>query len=261
MLRNVFAKTLYDQRKMFMWWSVALLGVSLVYVAGYKQYADTGMMDVQLPEFMSALMGTMDYTSAVGYLNSTFFTLIGSLLVVIFSLTIGARGIAGEEESGMLDVLLAHPVSRTRFALERFAALTTATGLFGVVSWAAVSMGSWLAEMGIPLGNIAAACTGLAFMGLVMGSVAFAVGASTGRVSVALGVTSGVALASFLVNNLAPVFDGLDAVQKLSPFYYYLSGDPLREGLDAGGLAVLTFTALVFAGLAIWGFNRRDVVV
>jgi ABC-2 type transport system ATP-binding protein len=79
-----------------------------------EESADAGFLDAELPEYLSALMGTMDYASAEGYLNSTFFTLIGSLLMVIFSLTIGARAVAGDEESGMLDVLLAHPVSRTR---------------------------------------------------------------------------------------------------------------------------------------------------
>lgn len=261
MLGSVFLKTLYDQRKMLMWWSLALVGVSLVYVAGYKQYADAGFLDAQLPEYLSALMGTMDYASPEGYLNSTIFTLIGSLLMVIFSLTIGARAVAGEEESGMLDVLLAHPVSRTRFVMERFAALATATGLFGLVAWAAVSLASRIAEMGIPLANIAAACIGLAFLGLVIGSVALAVGASTGRVRLALGVAIGVALAGFLANNLAPMFEELEVAQKLSPFYYYLGGDPLREGLDAGGLAVLIVAALVLAGLAVWGLNRRDVAV
>jgi len=101
MLRNVFLKTLYDQRKMFMWWSLAIIGVSLIYVAGYKQFADAGMLDMELPDYLSAIMGTMDYASAEGYLNSTFFTLIGSALMVIFSLTIGSRAIAGDEESGM----------------------------------------------------------------------------------------------------------------------------------------------------------------
>jgi len=161
----------------------------------------------------------------------------------------------------MLDVLLAHPVSRTRFVLQRFAALLAATGLFGIVAWAAVSIASRIAEMGIPLANIAAACTGLAFLGMVIGSVALVVGASTGRVSLAIGVTTAVALVGFLANNLAPLLEFLETAQKFSPFYYYLKGDPLREGFDVGGLAVLAITVLLLAGLAIWGLNRRDVSV
>ncbi len=261
MLRNVFAKTLYDQRRLFMWWSLALVVVSLVYVASYKTYADTGMLDIELPEYLSVLMGAMDYASPEGYLNSTFFTLIGAVLTVIFSLTLGARAVAGDEESGMLDILLAHPVSRTRFVLERFAALAAAIALFGFVAWAAVSISAGIAEMGIPVINIAAASVGLTLLGLVIGSVALTVGALTGRTSLAIGVTTGVALAGFLANNLAPLVEWLEGAQKLSPFYYYLGGDPLREGFDPGGIAVLVVTSAVLVAVAVWGLNRRDIAV
>jgi ABC-2 type transport system permease protein len=261
MLRSVFWKTLYDQRKMFMWWSLAIVGVSLIYIASYSQFAEAGMLDMELPEYLSAVMGVMDYASAEGYLNSTFFTLIGSMMIAIFSLIIGARAVAGDEESGMLDVILAHPVSRTRFVLERFAALAAATGLFGLVSWMAVSLGAMIGGMGIPLANIAAACAGLTFLGLVIGSIALAVGAATGRVSLAIGVAIGVVLAGFLANNLAPLLEWLEVPQKFSPYYYYLDGDPLRYGFNEGGLAVLAIASLLLAGFAIWGLNRRDVAV
>lgn len=219
------------------------------------------MFDTQLPEYLSALMGTMDYGSAEGYLNSAFFTLIGSMLTVIYSLTIGVRAVAGIEESGMLDVVLAQPISRTRFVLERFAALAISIGFFGLVAWATVSIASRIAQMDIPLANIAAACTGLALLGLVIGSIALAAGAITGRVNLALGIAVGLALAGFLANNLEPMLDWLNVPQKFSPFYYYLGGDPLRNGFDLGGLAVLAAASLVLCVIAVWGFNRRDISV
>jgi ABC-2 type transport system permease protein len=53
------------------------------------------------------------------------------VLLIIFTTGIGARAIAGEEESGRLDLLLAYPVSRTRVVVQRFAALVVATLLVG----------------------------------------------------------------------------------------------------------------------------------
>lgn len=261
MLRSVFAKALYDQRRMFVWWSLGIVVVSLVYIASYKTYAETGMLDTEMPEYLGALMGAMDYGSPEGYLTSTFFTLIGAWMTVAFALVIGVRAVAGIEDSGMLDVILAHPVSRARFVLERFAALAVSLAVFGAVTWAAVSIAAGISEMGLPLANIAAACSGLALVGLVFGTVALAVGALTGRTGVAYGVTVAAALAGFLANNLAPMLEGLDFARKLSPFHYYLRGDPLRAGFDAGGSAVLVAAAAIFAGLAVWGLNRRDVRV
>jgi ABC-2 type transport system permease protein len=259
MLHNVFTKTLHDQRKMFGWWSLGIFGVSLVYVAGYKQYADAGILDAELPEYLSALMGAMDYASPEGYLNSTFFTLIGSLLTAIFALTIGSQAIAGEEESGMLDILLAHPLTRTRFVMQRFAALVVGMVAFGFMAWVGVSIASRIADMDIALANIAAACTGLTLLGVVIGAVALALGAFTGRRGLTTGVTAGVALVAFLANNLAPMLEWLDLPRRFSPFYYYLGMDPLRTGFDWAGFGVLAGVAIGLAVLAVWGLNRRDV--
>lgn len=259
MLRSIFTKTLYDDRRTLLWWSLALLGTCFVYVAGHKQYAEAGFLDANLPEYLGILMGDLQFGTPEGYLNSTVYTLIAVALVTIFAVFAGTRAIAGEEDSGMLDVMLSYPISRTRLVLEKFAALAVEMTVIGLVLWAGVSVASTFAEMGVPIVNIAAITTGLTLVGIVMGSLALAVGALTGSKGLALGITTGVALASFLANNVAPMFEGLDTVQRLSPFYYYLSGDPLRNGFDIGGLAVLAAIITVLLGVSLWGLNHRDV--
>ncbi len=261
MLRNVFLKTLHDQARMFLWWAIGFVATSLIYVASYKTYADTGMLEMELPESLGILMGAMDFATPDGYLNTVYFTLIGAALVVIFALVIGARAIAGDEESGMLDLFLAYPVSRTGFVLQRFAALATAVGMASIVIFAAITVSARISEMGIPLVNIAAACTGLGLLGMVIGAVALCIGALTGRTGLALGVTAGVALAGFLANNMAPMFVGMEPLQKLSPYYYYLNSNPIRNGFDVAGFSVLIAAILLLLGLSIWGINRRDLAV
>jgi hypothetical protein len=44
-LRNVFAKTLRDQRRSLGWWSLGLVAVVAVYVLPYRQFLDSGMLD------------------------------------------------------------------------------------------------------------------------------------------------------------------------------------------------------------------------
>jgi hypothetical protein len=44
-LRNVFAKTLRDQRRSLDWWSLGLLAVIAVYVLPYRQFLGSGMLD------------------------------------------------------------------------------------------------------------------------------------------------------------------------------------------------------------------------
>jgi len=46
---------------------------------------------------------------------------------------------------------------------------------------------------------------------------------------------------------------------KLSPWYYFNSGDPLANGADPGQLLVLGAAALVILTLGLGVFNRRDL--
>jgi ABC-2 type transport system permease protein len=75
--------------------------------------------------------------SPTGYLQGTLFALLGPLLAVMMAVAAGARAIAGDEEAGTLELLLAHPVSRTRLLLERFGALAAAVILLRLVVWGA----------------------------------------------------------------------------------------------------------------------------
>ena len=56
--------------------------------------------------------GELDLASPAGYLNSQIYALLAPLLLLIFSIGGGAGAVAGEEERGTLDLLLAHPVRR-----------------------------------------------------------------------------------------------------------------------------------------------------
>ena len=56
-----------------------------------------------------AFGGDLDYVSGAGYLGSELFAFMVPLLLLIAAIGAGARAIAGEEERGTLDLLLANP--------------------------------------------------------------------------------------------------------------------------------------------------------
>ena len=69
----------------------------------------------------------------------------------------------------------------------------------------------------------------------------------------------GIVMAAYFLNALAPLSDALEPLQKLSPFYYFIGGDPLTNGLNAlHGLVLLGLTAAAL-GVALFTFERRDV--
>jgi ABC-2 type transport system permease protein len=258
-LHSVFTKTLRDQRRTQLWWTVGLLGVIAVYVAPYRQYLEQGALNVDTD---SALYQAIGYDgSPAGYLQGTLFGLIGSLLVIMAAATAGARAIAGEEEAGMLELLLAHPVSRTRLVLQRFAALTATCAWLGLVVWAGTLAALRVADLDVGVGPVTATTAGLVLLALGFGALALAAGALAAHRGPVLGVTAALAVGAYLAHTVGSQVDALRPVQRLSPFWWYLGGDPLRTGLDPGHLALLAAVPLVLLGVALWSLNHRDVAV
>jgi len=57
----------------------------------------------------------------------------------------------------------------------------------------------------------------------------------------------------------AALVDALEPFRKLSPFYHYVAGDPLRRGLDPWHTLFLVALAVVAAVIGVVLFARRDV--
>ena len=74
-----------------------------------------------------------------------------------------------------------------------------------------------------------------------------------------ISVTAGFAVASYLINALAPLANALEPLRQVSPFYYYSSGDPLSNGLNPVHLGILTGLMALFLAMAApghWGLSR-----
>jgi ABC-2 type transport system permease protein len=264
MLRSVFGKTLWDQRQALAGWTIGVTAVGLLYAAFYPTINTPEMADVMdsFPPGLLDAIGFTDITSAAGYVGSTTFGLLGPALIVIMAAALGAAAIAGEEDSGRLDLTLAHPVSRWSVAVQRFAALVVAMLITATVLWlglVAISGVAQLDEIGVV--NLAAASFHLALLGIFFGALALGVGAATGRRSVVYAAVAILGVGTFLGNNLGPVVEGLAWLRDVSPFHYYSGGMPLRNGLQLVDAAILAVASVVLVAAGGFAFDRRDVAV
>src|SRR3954452_23349391 len=73
------------------------------------------------PQDVLAAFNYTDLASPAGYLGGAVYGLLVPLLVAVFMIAWGARAVAGDENAGTLELVLAHPVSRVSLALQRFA--------------------------------------------------------------------------------------------------------------------------------------------
>jgi ABC-2 type transport system permease protein len=264
MLRSIWTKTLWDARFGLVGWAVALALTTLVYAAFYPSFTDEAMAQAlaAYPEALMRAFGWTDLTSAAGYLGSTVFGLLAPILLLVYAIGLGGRAVAGEEESGALDLLLAHPVSRTRAVLERTLAIVIALALVSLVVFVALVAVRGAAELtAIPVSHLAAATLQLALLGVTVGTLALAVGALTGSRALAVSVAAAVAVLGYFANTLAAQLDATAWLRHLSVFRYYAGAEVLRSGLDPLLTLVLVLVSAACTAIAVVGLGRRDVAV
>jgi ABC-2 type transport system permease protein len=261
---SVFAKTLWDQRRSLAAWAIGITVVGVFYAAFYPMVNTPEMVQAleSYPKGMLEALGMTDATSPTGYLGSTTFGLLCPTLIIVFAAAIGGSAIAGEEESGRLDLTLAHPVSRWSVLVQRCAAIVVAMlGVCLVLALAlvAIAVPAQLEEVGVT--RLVAASVHLAMFGITFGALALGVGAATGRRSLAFAVVAVVGVLGFFGNNLGPTIEGLGWLRDVSPFHYYSGSVPLRNGIQLADLGVLAVVSLVLVLLGGVAFDRRDVAV
>jgi len=264
MLRNPFTKWLWDSRRSLLGWALAIAGVGALYAAFWPTVNTPEMQQAMrsYPQEVLEAFNYNDLATAAGYVGSSVYGLLLPLLVAVFAIAHGTRAVAGEEDAGTLDLLLAYPVSRVRAAVQRFAAIGVELLLIGAVLWLAMLAIAGPAQLdGISAADFAAATLQMALFGACIGAVAFAVGAATGRKGLAFGVGAGVAVLGYLANGVFPQLRGLEWTRSVSPWHWNVGGEPLKNGLQVGDSLLLLGTTAVLVALGTWRFTRRDVAI
>ena len=85
------------------------------------------------------------------------------------------------------------------------------------------------------------------------------IGAATGSRGIALGTTSALAAASYLISSLAPVVSWLHPARFASPFFYAVGDGQLSHGISIGWAAVLVAIAAVATSGCLLAFDQLDV--
>lgn len=263
-LHSVFERALHEQRRALAGWcaGVAALGATLLALfPSIRGNASIAKLIEAYPETFRTLFNVVDFTTGPGYLRSEVFSFTGPLLMAILAILWGSDAVAGEEERGTIDLLMANPISRRRVVVEKWAAVCT--GVAGVTATLGVVLGVGDAALGlqVPTDRLVAALLATGLLAVVLGTTALAVAAATGRRAVARGVTAVLAVASYLVSSLGGAVGWLQPLRPVSPWYHALGVDPIGNGFAAWHLAVLALLASGLAALAAAAFERRDLGV
>ncbi len=211
------------------------------------------------PETMLALFGGGDLSTPEGFYQIEIFGLMAPIAVMVVTVAIAARALAGEEERRTMGLLLANPLPRSRVVIEKSVAMAVHAAVVGLAIFGSVALGSALGGLGMRLDGIAAAALLVTLLGLLFGALALALGAATGRSRVAVFGAIGAALAFHVANAVLPLAESLAGWARLTPFHYYLSSDPLANGLAWSHAALLAGLTVALVAVAATLFERRDL--
>ena len=263
-MTTIFRYTLARFRGQIIGWGIAMFLLGLMMVSFYdtvaKQQEQFNELLKSYPPEMMAFFGDISaFATPEGYLSTEYFSLM-PLILGIFVVLSGSGLLAGDEEKGTLDLILAHPVSRTSLFMGRLLALVLATIIVLAIGWLGIIVSMSQSSMDVGWGRMALPFLSLLAVLTIFGMLALLLSLllPSRRMSA---MAAGLALvASFFITGLGRISDSLKTLAKLSPLNYYQSGYAI-SGLNGEWLGGLLAAAVVFAALAWWRFERRDIRV
>ena len=258
-----FTYTMRRLRGQIIGWGIGLALYGLMMVSLFDSIAGLEGFEeliASYPPEISAFFGDlMAITTPVGYLDIYYFSYM-TVIVGIFAVGASAGLLVGDEEKGILDLLMAHPIGRSALFWGRLLGLGTAMAVLLLVGWL-----SWV----LPSGSAGMDLTWIEFLRpflplfvqlLLFGTLALLLSMLLPSARFAGMLAGGLLVANYLMVGLANINEDLKAVVEYTPLHFYQGGQAVN-GLNWEWLAGLAAVTILLALLAWWRFRRRDIRV
>lgn len=233
-------------------WGIGLGTYGVLMAAASRSLLDALAASPAMAEIFRNLIPGIDITTAAGFLQLAFAEL-GFVLIGLAAATfIAAR--SSDETAGRLELQLATPLTRARWAVASGAAVWLAIALVTVLLAAAVALG--VASVGQDPVTPALGTLALAVYGAALAGIGVAIAGAL-QASLAMPVVLAVTIGTFLIDLLAPVLRLPDWVHQLALTAHL--GEPMIGAWDVAG--IIACLALGVGGFVVgaWGMARRDV--
>lgn len=252
-LRGPVARAFGDRLPAGLAWGGGLGIFALLMASASRSLADAmATLSPATIKIFHTFLPNIDLTSAGGFLQLVFVQL--GFIVVGFAASALVGGWASDETSGRLDMLLATPLGRLRWAVSGVAGVYLTIAAMTVLLGAGVGIGALAAGSNAVTPMLGAIALGL-YAAAVSG-VGFAVGGLF-RTSIAAEIVAAVVTVTFLIDMIAPAVKAPDWVHQLALTAHM--GQPMVGTWDAVGIVACLVLAVGGMALGGWGMRRRDV--
>lgn len=261
MSADVAALDLRLRRRALIGYAVGLGVYALVIVALYPSFKNDSSLNkfTENGNAAAALFGANGpITTPTGWLNANLYANFVPLVVLLLTIGYGASCLAGQDEDGTLGLMVSLPVARRRLVLQKVATLGALAIAISIITALCAIAGRGFG-LTVSTRGLFGVTIGVILLGIDFGVVAMLIGAATGSRGSALGITSGLAAASYLISSLAPAVHWLHPARYASPFYYAVGNGQLDHGIGAAPVGLLVGVAAALLVAAVSAFDRLDV--
>jgi ABC-2 type transport system permease protein len=206
----------------------------------------------QFVELLSTIFPNVDYASAGGFLQLLFVE-FGVILAGLAAASF-VSGWASDETSGRLEMLLATPLSRARWAITGGVGMLVNVAVFVTLTATGIGIGVATTES-----DLATPLVGSLVLGMyaaALAGIGHAVGGVLGTRFAATAMVIFVVVTWF-IQLLGPLLGLPDPVRQLALTSHY--GQPMVGVWDPAGVVASLLLAIGGVAVGTWGFARRDL--
>jgi ABC-2 type transport system permease protein len=252
-----------------LWWGLGLgfvFWLQIIIVPDVEAIQQMANLMSSLPPFVMQMFGggldASYMATPEGYLSLRTFNAVILIFFAVYAVTSGMNVTANDEDRGIQDMVMALPIKRSQFVLEKLLAsgllavgvvlMATAGTLLGAAMTPSLALDAGRVTMGM-LNFIPGTLLTLAFTALV--------GVLLRRRGAALGAAALFVVGSYFLDTLGAAASetAAGALRALSYYAYFDGSNVLQNGLNAGNIAVLLGAAVVCAVVSLWAYERRDI--
>ncbi|XAS66536.1 ABC transporter permease subunit [Micrococcaceae bacterium Sec5.7] len=258
----LFRRAFVDSWRSTLGWAAGLAAATFLYLPLYPSIGGSSQMQDMINALPSEMTKALNYdqiATGPGYTQGTLFGLIGFLLMTNASVAWGATAVGGDEESGQLELTLAHAVTRVQVVLERAMALALRVVLLSALVFVLVRLLNDSAQLRIKPENLFGAVVLFAGLALLTGTAALFAGALSGRRTCGLAAGAAVGVLGYVFNAVGRQSPDVEWLLNLSPYHWAYGNSPVSNGADwaaAGWLWGISAGLVVLSAVAL---HRRDV--
>ena len=268
-MSNIITIASYSLKRSFsiiLGWGIPLMLLGIITIPFYDLVAENEkqlrpVLDTLKPLLKSFVGGdeAAQVFTPEGFIALRYFAFL-PVVMGIFGSVYGSGLLAADEERGILDFLMAHPISRSQIFWGRLLSFLLSLIMIIGFGW----FGLWLGVLKAESMNFSPVKLWLPYLSVfavtwLFACLSFALSMVMPSRSAAAMISGIIVLAGYIITNLSKAIKGLESWALFSPITYFQSNAMM--GLKLNPLTVLFVSSVIFVAFAWKGFVNRDIRV